>query len=93
VFVDVLVDGFTPGSQATPDDLRGWVNDHQINFDAALDPSYAAFGSFMTAAAVPFNMDVDLRTMRILTAGVGYDTNLEQSITKLLDGLDQPPPH
>jgi hypothetical protein len=84
VFVQALIDGFTPGKGATVTDLKGWVDDHQSNFTEVLDPGPTAFASFFDGAAVPWNADIDATTMKIMKTELGYDPNLETTINGLL---------
>ena len=88
VFMDLLVDGFTPGTAATVEDLQGWVSDHQVNFATALAPAGGSFNSFYTDAAWPLNMDIDTRSMQILTLSVGYSPTMEADEKKLLAWID-----
>jgi hypothetical protein len=84
VFLQALVDGFTPGKGATVLDLQGWVSDHASNFTQVLDNGPTAFASFFSGAAVPWNADVDATTMKILKTELGYDPNLETTISGLV---------
>ncbi len=80
VFVELLVDGKVVGEPATVADLRDWVTHHQINYTVGLDSFYLSLGSLTTAAAIPFTMDIDARSMEILDAEVGFDTNGDTAI-------------
>ncbi len=92
VFMDVLVEGFAPGTTATLDDLRGWVQDHQINFDAAIDSSYGELGSLFNQAAIPFNVIIDARSMEIEQTSVGFSADETTTIRKWLDWTKVHPP-
>ena len=92
LFVDVLVDGFSPGTPATLDDLRGWVDDHQINFDTAIDSHYTELGSLFPQAAIPFNVTIDARSMAILETSMGFGTNVEDTLRKWLQWQSINPP-
>ncbi len=81
-FIELLGDGVTMGVGATVAELTAFSTAHP-NATAALATDN--FGAFFDAAAIPLNLDIDTRTMRILDASVGFDTNLDASILKLLD--------
>ncbi len=83
VFVNALIDGFTPGTAATLDDLRGWVDDHQVNFTQVLDPATTESASFFLGASIPWNADIDARSMEIINMQQGSSANLEQELTLL----------
>jgi hypothetical protein len=80
VFLQALDDGATVGVGATPNDLNNWINHHQNDFTTTLDPGNQNLGIFFDAAAIPFNMNIDARSMEILSGDVGFDTTLDQSI-------------
>lgn len=71
VFVQALDDGAQVGTPATQKDLDGWIVKHKSNFTEMLDPGLKNLGQFFDAAAVPFNANIDARSMEILSAGVG----------------------
>ena len=80
VFVQAVDDGLTPGTGATLNDLDAWITAHKNDFSTMVDPSNANLGLFFDAAAVPFNMNIDARSMEILSADVGFDTAMDQTI-------------
>jgi hypothetical protein len=45
-----------------------------------LDPGNQNLGVFFDAAAIPFNANIDARTMEILSTDVGFDEQLDQTI-------------
>lgn len=53
------------GDPATPDDAVTWAETFDVDFPFAPDPKLQ-MGSFFTPAAAPFNMLVDLSSMKIL---------------------------
>ena len=56
-----------------------------------LDPGNANLGVFFDAAAVPFNMNIDARSMEILSTDVGFDTEMDNTIkTRVLPHREQP---
>jgi hypothetical protein len=72
VVVQALGDGPKLNVGATKTDLDSWIDNHHTNFTQVLDPGQKNLGVFFDAAAIPWNADVDARTMEILQAGVGY---------------------
>lgn len=91
LFLQALNDGPAQGVGATPLDLDGWVKKHQVNFPQVLDPSLKNFGGFFDAAAVPFNADLDLRSMEILSAGVGAPPDIAAEVEKWTAWVDKNP--
>ena len=72
VFIQALDDGPTAGTPATLSDLNYWIQSHSSNFTEMLDPGLQNLGGFFNAAAVPWNTDIDVRTMEMLTSGEGW---------------------
>jgi hypothetical protein len=85
VFVQALDDGPSEGTPATPTDLTNWINKHKSNFTEMLDPGLRNLGQFFDAAAVPFNANIDARTMEILSAGVGEPASITGDVTNWLN--------
>ncbi len=90
VYLQTLVEGFTPSTGATPADLNDWVAKYHQGFAVVLDPEAYDLGAFFNAAAVPFNADIDARSMEILQAGVGEDS--PDSAKVWLDWVNANPP-
>jgi hypothetical protein len=84
VFVEFLDDGPVDGMAATRSDLQTWVSDHAITFSTGIDPGNRNLGIFFDADAVPLNIDIDARTMKVLDASVGLDTHLDETIESFL---------
>ncbi len=80
VFVQALSDGPVVGTGATMNDLNSWIQHHQNDFTSMVDPGVQNLGVFFDAAAVPFNMNIDARTMEILSSEVGFDTSMDLTI-------------
>jgi hypothetical protein len=80
VFVQALDDGAVTGVGATLNDLNSWINHHGVNFTDVLDPNNQNLGVFFDAAAIPFNANIDARSMEILSSEVGFDTNGDTAI-------------
>jgi hypothetical protein len=71
----VLGEGATPGSPATLTDLSTFRTKNAFA-TTVLDAGYQIFGAYFDAAAVPFIMVLDARTMEIAAAGTGAVTNV-----------------
>jgi hypothetical protein len=80
VFVSAIDDGPVVGTGATIADLNTWINRHHDDFTTMLDPGNQNLGVFFDAAAIPFNANIDARTMEILSTDVGFDEQLDQTI-------------
>jgi len=93
VFLQALDDGPVEGRGATKDDLDGWITSHKINFTEMLDPGLKNFGTFFDAAAVPWNANVDARSMEILEAGVGSPAEgIKENALRWVRWVDGNPP-
>jgi hypothetical protein len=71
VLLQAIDDGGTEGVPATLMDLNYWITVHHPSFTEMLDPGNYNLGAFFQANAIPWNANVDVRTMEILTSGVG----------------------
>ena len=91
LYFQALADGPSVGTGATIEDLDFWVKKHKVNFTQVLDPSLKNFGGFFDAAAVPFNANIDLRSMEILSAGTGAPQDLEADVMKWVSWVDKNP--
>ncbi len=82
VFVQAIDDGPVVGTGATLNDLNTWISatHHNNDFTTMVDPGNQNLGVFFDAAAVPFNANIDARSMEILSTEVGFDTNLNNTI-------------
>jgi len=91
VFVQALDDGSAAGTPATLDDLAYWIKVHDSNFTEMLDPGLQNLGGFFNAAAVPWNADIDVRTMEMLSSGEGWNGDLKSAVTAALAALPGSP--
>jgi hypothetical protein len=91
LFMTAIADGPIQGRGAEPLDLDGWVRKHKANYTHVLDPSLKNFGGFFDAAAVPFNADIDLRSMEILYAGTGAPPDMTEHVDKWIRWTKQNP--
>lgn len=89
-YIQALDDGPVQGTGATKTDLDGWIVRHKTTFTEVLDPNNANLGAFFDAAAIPWNADLDARTMEILQAGVGYEE--PTAVQQWIDWVDSNPP-
>jgi hypothetical protein len=87
VVIQALGDGPTEGVPAVPSDLNYWIAKHKSNFTEMLDPGLANLGKFFLASAIPWNCDIDPRTMEILDASTGWagdvTTELQPALTSI----------
>ncbi len=88
VFIQALDDGPSEGTPATPQDLSNWINKHKSNFTEMLDPGLRNLGQFFDAAAVPFNANIDARSMEILSAGVGEPSSVTGDVTNWVNWVN-----
>ena len=84
VWVVSLAEGPTQGKPSTQKDLDGWIAEYKSPFPHFLDPGNKNLGVFYDAAALPWNANINAKTMEILTAGTGAQTT-EQGIWDELD--------
>jgi hypothetical protein len=91
VVIQALGDGPVEGVGATVTDLDNWVAKHMSNFTEMLDPGFANFGSFFDTAAVPWNCDIDPRTMEILRESTGWPGDLDMELQPALAALPAEP--
>jgi hypothetical protein len=83
-----LAEGPTPGTAATAKDLDRWVAQFKAPYTHLLDPGNKNFGPFYDSAALPWNADIDARSMEILASGVGATKDPLGDVDKLLARID-----
>lgn len=91
VWVISLAEGPTPGTAATAGDLDKWVSQFKAPYTHLLDPGNKNFGPFYDAAALPWNANIDARSMEILSSAVGAATSesaILGDIDKWLNQID-----
>jgi hypothetical protein len=91
VLVQALSDGPTKNVAATTGDLKYWITENKSDFTEMLDPNLANLGVFFDAAAVPWNADIDPRTMEILDDGTGYAGTVTLELQAGLTSAGQAP--
>lgn len=80
VFLVVVGEGTSVGANASKGDLDAWANAYAPHFSLALDPGFAQLSALWDVSAVPFNVDIDLRSMEILATDLGAPANLEATV-------------
>ncbi len=68
--INVLNDSAKPGVPPDADFLKKWSADYSLTMPVNMDPSFKT-GVYFYRRAVPFNMLIDLKTMRIYYQQVG----------------------
>ena len=93
VFFEVLMDGPTDGVAPTPADLLAWVTRHDVDYTLTFDVDGWRGSLFKDwgTDAIPLNLDIDPRSMEILSAGPGFDTALDQTLSTWLDWVSTHP--
>jgi hypothetical protein len=89
--IQVLGDGPTQGVTATMTDLDNWIAKHGSNFTEMLDPNLMNLGGFFNAANVPWNCDIDPRTMEIIRESTGWPGDLDADLQPSLAALPAMP--
>lgn len=84
VWLVSLAEGPSLGKPSTQKDLDGWITEFKSPYTHWIDPGNQELGRFYDAAALPWNANIDARTMEILTAGVGGQPN-EDGVLKEID--------
>jgi len=80
VYLQALIEGATPNFGATQSDLNLWIQAHSPPFTTVLDPEAEVLGVFFDADSVPFNADIDARSMELLATGTGYQDPIEVKV-------------
>jgi hypothetical protein len=91
VVLQALDDGPVQGTGATPGDLNKWITTHRSNFTEMLDPELAQLAGFFDAAAVPWNCDLDPRTMEIIHAETGWTGTIKTELAPAWSSLPATP--
>jgi len=84
-WLTALVESAKQGAPATQSDLDKWLTAYPSDYGHVLDPNNANFGVFFDAAAIPWNADLDARTMEILYASTG-GAGTAEGVRSELDG-------
>jgi hypothetical protein len=81
--LQALDDGPMEGVGATQGDLDHWTTLHKTNFTEMLDPALANLSGFFNPAAVPWNCDIDPRTMEILNDSTGAEIDVTLGLSSI----------
>jgi hypothetical protein len=87
VWLVSLAEGPTPGTASKQKDLDGWIAEFKSPYTHWLDPNNANLGPFYDRTALPWNANIDARTMEILTAGTGAMTSKAAILKEIDDAL------
>lgn len=71
VWLVSIAEGPTQGLPSKKEDMDNWISEFKSPFPHWIDPGNQQLGIFYDAAALPWNANIDARTMEILTSGVG----------------------
>jgi hypothetical protein len=85
VYLFALSDGITQGLPAKNQDLLNWISAYHVTNTSVLDPGGHNLGPFFDSASLPFNANIDARTMEILTAGNGAPADTTGNIDVIGD--------
>jgi hypothetical protein len=91
VVLQALGDGPIQGVTATVTDLDNWIAKHHSNFTEMLDPNLTNLGTFFNAATVPWNGDIDPRTMELVHESTGWPGDLDMELQPALAALPATP--
>jgi hypothetical protein len=75
---------YTPSVQS---DLDAWIKEFKSPYTHWLDPNNANLGPFYDSAALPWNANIDARTMEILTAGTGATVDPTETLKEIDDAV------
>jgi hypothetical protein len=82
-----LAEGPTPGVASTKTDLQKWISDFNSPFTHVLDPNNANLGPFYDRSALPWNSNINAKTMVVLTSGTGGAQSGDQILQDIDDAL------
>jgi hypothetical protein len=93
VVLQFLFEGPAMGMPATPTMLSGWIGEHGSNFTEMLDPELTDpdLGGFFQENAIPWNADIDARTMEILASTEGFGGSVDAELAPALSDVASPP--
>jgi hypothetical protein len=88
LFMQALIDGTNAGTGATMDDLRVWMSSHESNFPSFIDPGPTQLREFSDGKSLPWNADIDARSMEILRISVGGGSDLAGEVKQWASWAD-----
>lgn len=83
VWLVSLAEGPTPGTPSTQTDLNNWIKDFDSPFTHVLDPNNKNLGVFYDRSALPWNADIDAKTMKILHSSTGGATTGDKLLAEI----------
>lgn len=86
VVLQILFDNAVMGEPVYQSTLQSWISLHKSNFTELLDSELVDpnLGGFFNTAYIPWNADIDPRTMELLTSTDGFSGDID---TDLAPGL------
>lgn len=87
VWLVSMAEGPTGGTPSKQADLDGWIAEYKSPYTHWLDPGNANLGPFYDRSALPWNANIDARTMEILTAETGTQATREALLKEMDDAL------
>ncbi len=92
VVVQALEDGNVQNVGATQLDMNHWIANHHVNFTEMLDPDpNPQLGIFFMQASIPWNGDIDPRTMEILDSSPGWTGDVASELAPALTDVQESP--
>jgi hypothetical protein len=88
VWLVSLAEGRTPGEPSKQADLDKWIASFKSPYTHWLDPGNKNLGPFYDRTALPWNANIDARTMEILRAGTGAVDSRERVIAEIDEALE-----
>ena len=92
VVLQALEDGNSQNVGATQTDLNNWIAKHHTTFTEMLDPDpNPQLGIFFMQASIPWNGDIDPRTMEILDSSPGWTGDIASELAPALAAVQGAP--
>jgi hypothetical protein len=90
-YIQAIIEGDVRGTGSVQSDLDIWKDRHKINYTFFLDPEQQNLGQFFDAAAIPWNANLDARSMEILSSEVGFSPDSTNDFDTWLKWVDEHP--
>jgi hypothetical protein len=87
VWLVSMAEGPTPNTPSQQKDLNNWIAQYKSPFTHWLDPSNANLGPFYDRSALPWNANIDAKTMEILTSATGTVATKDYILKDLDDAI------
>jgi hypothetical protein len=88
VWLVSLAEGPTPGTPSVRDDLDRWIAEYKSPYTHWLDPNNANLGPFYDRTALPWNANINAKTMEILTSATGAAITADEALKEIDDALN-----